>query len=292
MPATLPGSPSREAAVPPLSDEQIAQVVLEHVGDGVRATYLFGSYGRGEARADSDLDVGVLLDRPLDRQRRFDIEQRIAGALHRDVDLVDLAAAPAFLRGQVVAEGRRIHCTDALAAGLFEAHALADYARLHEELREVLAAFDERYREREALRCALPVGGGRHVPQLERCLARVRELTTDGATVLTDQTVEDAVVLNLQRACETCIDIAMRLVARHRAGLPQDSREAFTLLERAGLLPAEVADSMRRMVGFRNIAVHQYQDLDRAIVGDIATRRLGEFEALASAAMQVDEPAG
>lgn len=132
----------------------------------------------------------------------------------------------------------------------------------------------------------------RKVASIERCLERVRELTAAGPDVLADQTIEDAVVLNLQRACEACIDAAMRLVARHRAGLPQDSREAFTLLEGKGLLDAGIADAMRRMVGFRNIAVHQDQALDKAFLKDIATRRPVEFEDFARAVMRVDEPAG
>lgn len=128
----------------------------------------------------------------------------------------------------------------------------------------------------------------RKVASIERCLDRVRTLVGTDPARLDDQTIEDAVVLNLQRACEAAIDAAMRIVARRRLGLPQDSREAFTLLERASLLDGVVGDRMRKMVGFRNVAVHAYQALDRAIVASIVVERLVDFEAFARAVMAVD----
>jgi len=132
----------------------------------------------------------------------------------------------------------------------------------------------------------------RKVAAIERCLKRVRELAAGDPDRLDDQTIEDAVVLNLQRACEAAIDAAMRVVAQRRLGLPQDSREAFTLLEQASLLDGPVADRMRKMVGFRNVAVHAYQDLDRTIVKKIVHDRLPDFEAFCRAVMAIRPPDG
>lgn len=95
---------------------------------------------------------------------------------------------------------------------------------------------------------------------IERCLATVRRYVADDLTRL------DAVVLNLQRACEQAIDAACREVSRRGLGVPADSADAFTILERERILPAPVAERMRRMVGFRNIAVHEYRRLDPAVV--------------------------
>ena len=69
----------------------------------------------------------------------------------------------------------------------------------------------------------------------------------------------------------------MHLVRRHRLGVPQESREAFDLLERAEILPPSIADAMRAMVGFRNVAVHQYRAPDLRIVRSIVRERLGDF---------------
>ncbi len=115
---------------------------------------------------------------------------------------------------------------------------------------------------------------------IERCLQRVREEFRGDHGRIENQTVEDAIVLNLQRACEAAIDLAMHVVADERLGVPQESREAFTLLEKAGRLDAKTADTMRRMVGFRNIAVHDYQAISRPILLNILENHLDDFHAL------------
>ncbi len=74
----------------------------------------------------------------------------------------------------------------------------------------------------------------------------------------------------------------MHLVRRNRLGLPQESREAFDLLETSGALPPEVAGRMRAMVGFRNVAVRRCQELDLKIVRSILRERLGDFEVYTS----------
>lgn len=97
--------------------------------------------------------------------------------------------------------------------------------------------------------------------------------------VLLDEPL-DAVVLNLQRACEQAIDAACREVSRLGLGVPADSADALSLLERESLLSPPLAERMRRMVGFRNVAVHEYRRLDPAIVQTVVEHRLGDFEAL------------
>jgi uncharacterized protein YutE (UPF0331/DUF86 family) len=105
---------------------------------------------------------------------------------------------------------------------------------------------------------------------IERCLHRVREVYAgDDHNLREDLTRQDSIVLNLQRACEAAIDLAMHLVREHHLGIPQDSREAFDLLSGVGLYPRESAEKLRRMVGFRNVAVHDYQALNLDIVREI-----------------------
>ncbi len=113
---------------------------------------------------------------------------------------------------------------------------------------------------------------------IERCVTRVREEYADNeANLLGNQTRQDAIILNLQRACEAAIDLAMHLVRIHHLGIPQETREGFAMLRDARRLPADLADRMARMVGFRNIAVHDYHKLDLQIVKSIVTTRLDDF---------------
>ena len=114
---------------------------------------------------------------------------------------------------------------------------------------------------------------------IDRCLAAVRTYVGGNPERLGDQLVLDAVVLNLQRACEQAIDAACREVSRRGLGVPTDSADAFTILERERIVSAPVADRMRRMVGFRNIAVHEYRKLDPAVVRTVVEHRLSDFVA-------------
>lgn len=113
---------------------------------------------------------------------------------------------------------------------------------------------------------------------IERAVARAREeYAGDDANLLQNQTRQDAIILNLQRACESSIDAAMHLVRVHRLGVPQETREAFDLLERAGHLEPSLANRLRKMVGFRNVAVHDYQKLNLDVVRAILVERLEDF---------------
>lgn len=113
---------------------------------------------------------------------------------------------------------------------------------------------------------------------IERCVARVRqEYADDEANLFGNQTRQDAIILNLLRACEAAIGLAMHLVRTRRLGIPQETREAFELLRDARLLPGDLGDRMSRMVGFRNVAVRDYRKLDLHIVRSIITTRLDDF---------------
>lgn len=115
---------------------------------------------------------------------------------------------------------------------------------------------------------------------IERCLARVREeYAGDDRNLFGNFTKQDSIILNLQRACEAAIDLAMHVVNARRLGVPQESREAFDLLREASLLDAALADRMKRMVGFRNVAVHDYTRLNLETVKAIVTKHLDDFVA-------------
>ena len=69
----------------------------------------------------------------------------------------------------------------------------------------------------------------------------------------------------------------MHIVAAERLGVPQDGRHAFTLLRDGGVIDDNLTVRLQAMVGFRNIAIHQYQDINVTIVQRILEERLGDF---------------
>jgi uncharacterized protein YutE (UPF0331/DUF86 family) len=113
---------------------------------------------------------------------------------------------------------------------------------------------------------------------IERCVARVREeYAAAGAHFATDFTRQDAAVLNIQRACEAALDMGQHVIRRNRLGLPQSARDVFELLARAGRIDPALAAALQKMVGFRNIAVHDYQRLLLPITVSVITSHLDEF---------------
>jgi uncharacterized protein YutE (UPF0331/DUF86 family) len=124
---------------------------------------------------------------------------------------------------------------------------------------------------------------------IERCLARIQEVYGGKDTNLLDNiTSQDSVILNLQRACEASIDLAMYMVRKRKLGIPQESRDAFSLLQTGGIIDQDLADRLKRMVGFRNVAVHDYAALNLHIVKTIITERLEDFTAFTKIALQLD----
>lgn len=114
---------------------------------------------------------------------------------------------------------------------------------------------------------------------ITKALNRISE-EYDGSAVnlRTNITKQDAILLNLQRACETAIDLAMHLVRVRKLGAPQASRQAFEMLVKDGIISTELGKRLSAMVGFRNTAVHDYQELNLDIVESILKERLVDFE--------------
>jgi uncharacterized protein YutE (UPF0331/DUF86 family) len=112
---------------------------------------------------------------------------------------------------------------------------------------------------------------------IERCVTRIR--TERGRLVADEiaQTVEDSVVLNIQRACEASIDAAMHVVRVRELGIPQDRRDGFRLLAEAKIIDEALCSALKRMVGFRNIAVHDYQRIARPVIDHIVAHGLEDL---------------
>ena len=125
---------------------------------------------------------------------------------------------------------------------------------------------------------------------VERCLKRIQEDYEGHESELSDDFMrQDAILLNSQRMCEASIDLAMHVVRVRALGLPRESSGAFELLKSAQLMDAELADKMMKMVGFRNLAVHNYQAINLEIVHAIINQHLNDFRALTRWAITHDK---
>jgi predicted nucleotidyltransferase len=119
-------------------DTSVVIDVLRQALEDLEAVYLFGSQATAGARNDSDVDVALLASAPVPPDVRWTLQERLAALLHRSVDLVDLMSASTVFRAQVVGRGTVLYERDAARRHRFEGRALAEYARLNEERREIL----------------------------------------------------------------------------------------------------------------------------------------------------------
>ncbi|MBM4147378.1 MAG: DUF86 domain-containing protein [Nitrospira sp.] len=116
------------------------------------------------------------------------------------------------------------------------------------------------------------------VAAVQRCLKRIRETTMLKPESLDDIDKQDIFILNLQRAVQAVIDLATHVVASEGLGLSDTIKGNFKLLHDAGVISKELAAKMESMVGFRNIAMHDYQAIDKNILKSILTNNLKDLE--------------
>lgn len=81
----------------------------------------------------------------------------------------------------------------------------------------------------------------------------------------------------MQRACQAAIDIAMYIVSVKNLGVPQSKKGVFTILEENNIIDSNMAKNMKGMLGFRNIAVYEYQELDLDIIKSIIENNLQDI---------------
>ena len=112
---------------------------------------------------------------------------------------------------------------------------------------------------------------------IEKCIKRINEEYEGTPDNLKDYRKMDMIVLNLQRACEAVLDLAMYVVSTRKLGLPQNKRETFVLLEENKIIDSVMSKKMQGMVGFRNIAVHDYKEIDEDILKDVIETHLTDL---------------
>ena len=114
---------------------------------------------------------------------------------------------------------------------------------------------------------------------IERCIGQIRAYYALPSAVEfeEDYMKQDAISINLQRACEQSIDLANHTIKAFKLGLPKESRESFRLLAIGKIIPLELAHRLEGMVGFRNILVHEYQRMDIELMIKVIEHHLDDL---------------
>ena len=114
---------------------------------------------------------------------------------------------------------------------------------------------------------------------LRRCIKRVEHKTPSQASVLKENIdLQDILSVNLERAIQQCVDIGTYIIASTEEEAPNTMGQTFTTLSNLNVISTETAEIMKKAVGFRNIAVHNYQNINWAIVYSICTKQLDDFK--------------
>jgi len=116
------------------------------------------------------------------------------------------------------------------------------------------------------------------IQSIQRCIKRAKEeyQLADGG-FRNDLSRQDAAILNIARACEQSIDLANVVIKTQQLGIPNESRESFSFLAKAALISDDLCERLQRMVGFRNIVIHEYQKVDVSVVQAIIESGLDDL---------------
>lgn len=113
---------------------------------------------------------------------------------------------------------------------------------------------------------------------IERCLKRIHEEYDNNPENLKNYTKQDSIILNIQRACEASIDLAMHIVSEKKLGIPQNSMDAFEVMNSHGLIGDKLMKDLKAMVDFRNIAVHNYQAINLKVVEEVIEKYINDLK--------------
>ena len=119
---------------------------------------------------------------------------------------------------------------------------------------------------------------------LRRCIRRIEEKAPDSPAILAlDADLQDVIVLNLTRAVQLSVDLASHIISQTDKPSPSTMGATFSTLEELHVIDQATSDNLRKAVGFRNIAVHNYEAINWTIVFNICENRLVDFRNFARA---------
>lgn len=125
-------------ALPEELQEKIIDAICAEIPE-ILGIYVYGSAAANALREESDIDLAVLAAAPVPDASIWELSEKLAVLIRRDVDLVDLRKAPTVLRFQIIHKGFPIFRRDSHECEIFEDYVWSDYIRLNEERAGILS---------------------------------------------------------------------------------------------------------------------------------------------------------
>ena len=117
---------------------------------------------------------------------------------------------------------------------------------------------------------------------LEKCVRRIEAQNVSDALELEENLdKQEVIILNLQRAVQICVDIGNHVLLDFPSATPSTMSETFRKMRENNLIADKTCENLSKAVGFRNIAIHQYEDVDCKIIFSIVKKHLCDFREFA-----------
>jgi uncharacterized protein YutE (UPF0331/DUF86 family) len=127
----------------------------------------------------------------------------------------------------------------------------------------------------------------RKMDSLRRCLKRLEDKVPENWDgIQSDYDLQDILSINLERAVQLSVDIGLQVFVMLSVKPPESMADVFSSLQSLRIVSPELAENLRRAVGFRNIAVHEYEEINWNIVRSICTEYLDDFYYFIKAVLQ------
>ena len=118
----------------------------------------------------------------------------------------------------------------------------------------------------------------RKLDSLSRCVLRIESKRPECVDdLICDIDLQDILSVNLERAVQLCVDIGAHLLADLDSPPPQTMGDVFSSLVAQSVISESVGAALRKAVGFRNLSVHAYDQVDWLRVFEIVHHRMHDF---------------
>lgn len=123
-------------------NQQLIDIINQHVHPDF--ILLFGSFAKGNAREDSDIDLAYFSKQPLSSYERFNLAGELAAVAKREVDLVDIKRIDTVFTMEIFEQGIPIYIRDENEFTRQKMRAYSMYATLSEQRAPILEAIKRR----------------------------------------------------------------------------------------------------------------------------------------------------